>query len=401
MYWTFRAQLVWGIVGCLLIGVSGCTIGPSALRGSRPEYNRVIQQTEKQELLLNIVRLRYGEHIKFLQVSSIVASWSMGASASGGLTIPFGPPEQAAGVPATSAIGGGLNYSETPTITYVPVEGQQFANQILSPLSTNNLQALLQSGWFIDRIMALAVDRMGPLVNNPAAPTYSQFNQLIKIWRQIQDRGDLFFVWYPSDDWVLAEKIPHSAVDLRIFNSSSQAQYLNYKKSPDGNYQLVQSTNSVVMELHYANQEEADQVSKLLGSVSMRPKGELVERVVFNSAVNMPNYYTNAGPVTQILMNLRSFSDMLFSLLPGVAVPPEDTAVALPADPRGMTLITVQQSNTLPDKAFVAVPYRGRWFAIADTDRKSKANFMLLLTILSLQTTGGGAAPGLTLPIGR
>jgi hypothetical protein len=379
--------------------MSGCAFGPSALQGSRPEYNRVIQQTEKQELLLNIVRLRYGEPIKFLQVSSIVASWNRGASATGGLTIPFGAADITTS--NTANIGGGFNYSETPTITYVPVEGQQFANQILSPLTINNLQALLQSGWFIDRIMALVVDRMGPLVNKPVAPTYSQFLQLIKIWRQIQDRGDLSFIWHPQADFVLANKLPPGAVDLRIFNSSSQTQYLNYKQNPDGNYQLVQPLNSVVMELRYANQEEADQVSKILGSVSMRPKGELVERVALNSAVIPPNDYANVEPVTQLSMNLRSFSDMLFSLLPGVSVPPEDAAVALPMDPTEIKPIAIQQGDSYPSQPFIAIPFRGRWFAIADTDRVSKTNFMLLLTILSLQTTSGGAAPGLTLPIGR
>jgi len=55
MHRSVRAQLVWGVVGCVLVGVSGCAIGPSALRGHRPEYNRVIQQTEKEELLLNMV----------------------------------------------------------------------------------------------------------------------------------------------------------------------------------------------------------------------------------------------------------------------------------------------------------------------------------------------------------
>ena len=137
MHRSVRAQLVWGVVGCVLVGVSGCTIGPSALRGGRPEYNRVIQQTEKQELLLNIVRLRYGEHIKFLQVSSIVSTLSVGASATANATVPFGTQTRLDVVSGANiaTVGGGLNYSETPTITYVPVEGQQFANQILSGAS--------------------------------------------------------------------------------------------------------------------------------------------------------------------------------------------------------------------------------------------------------------------------
>jgi hypothetical protein len=154
------------------------------------------------------------------------------------------------------------------------------------------------------------------------------------------------------------------------------------------------------MEVHYANQEEAEQVSTLLGSVSTRPRGELVERIALVSAVIPPNDYSKGEPVTQILLNLRSFADMLFSITPGVVVPPEDAAVVVPTDPAATKLINVRLSGSHPGKPFVAVRHRGHWFAIADTDIESKVNFGLLLTIQSLQTTSAGAVPGLTIPVG-
>jgi len=409
MHRSVRAQLVWGVVGCVLVGVSGCAIGPSALRGNRPEYNRVLQQTDEAELLLNIVRLRYGEQIKFLQVASIVSTLNVGASVNASATVPFGTQFRLnnkfklntnSGA-NTAKVGGGLNYSETPTITYVPVEGQQFATQILRGASVNTLQALLQSGWDIDRVMALLVDRMGPLVNNPAAATYSQFIQVIKLWREIQARGDLYFVWFPQVDTVLAEQLPASAVNAGVFSTTSAPNYLRYYPRPDGHYQLAQVFDSVVMELHYATQEEADQVSTLLGSVSTRPQGALVERMALVSAVIPPNAYTTGEPVTQLLMNLRSFADMLFAITPGVVVPPEEAAVVVPTDPATTKLINVRSSGSYPAQAFVAIPYRGHWFAIADTDSDSKVNFGLLFTLLSLQTTSAWAAPPLTLPVRR
>ena len=223
--------------------------------------------------------------------------------------------------------------------------------------------------------------------------------QVIKLWRQIQARGDSQFVWFPQTDTVLAEKLPASAMNMRVYTTTSAPNYLRYNPRPDGNYQLVQIFDSVVMELHYANREEADQVSTLLGSVSTRPKWALVERIALVSAVIPPNDYTKGEPVTQLLMNLRSFADMLYAFTPGVMVPPEDTAVVVPTDPATTKLINVRQSGSCPAKAFVAIPYRGHWFAIADTDIDSKVNFGLLLTIQSLQTTSAGAVPGLT--IGR
>ena len=64
-------------------------------------------------------------------------------------------------------------------------------------------------------------------------------------------------------------------------------------------------------------------------------------------------------------------------------------------------LMKVEYSKRKPKSAYVAIPYRGFWFYIADSDVKSKLTFMLLLQLYQLQaseqkTTG----PLLTLPLG-
>ena len=69
------------------------------------------------------------------------------------------------------------------------------------------------------------------------------------------------------------------------------------------------------------------------------------------------------------------------------------------AEPGAQKLLDVRPSKSRSDDAFVAIHYRKHWFTITDTDVRSKGTFSLLLTILSLQTTGAGAAPGLTLPV--
>ena len=45
--------------------VAGCGLGPSMMRADRLTYNDAIQFTERQELLLNIIRLRYNEDLNF------------------------------------------------------------------------------------------------------------------------------------------------------------------------------------------------------------------------------------------------------------------------------------------------------------------------------------------------
>ena len=55
----------------MLLLLSGCGVGPSMMRADRLTYNDAIQFTERQELLLNIVRLRYNEGPEFLATNSI------------------------------------------------------------------------------------------------------------------------------------------------------------------------------------------------------------------------------------------------------------------------------------------------------------------------------------------
>jgi hypothetical protein len=64
--------------------------------------------------------------------------------------------------------------------------------------------------------------------------------------------------------------------------------------------------------------------------------------------------------------------------------------------------MTIHSQEERPEKAYVAVQYRGWWFYVADDDPSSKATFTLLNILFSLQSeTGKGKTPLLTLPIGN
>src|ERR1700730_4332599 len=56
--------------------LTGCSsFGPSALQQSRLQYNEVVKTTTEQQLLLNIVRLRYTDTPSSLAVSAIAAQF--------------------------------------------------------------------------------------------------------------------------------------------------------------------------------------------------------------------------------------------------------------------------------------------------------------------------------------
>ena len=204
----------------LALLLSACqTVGPRSLQYGRGQYNVAIQRTNGEQLLLNLVRLRYRDAPLFLEVTSIASSLSLELGADVGGTL--GNPASGGGVatPASS-----VNYTERPTITYSPLQGQRFGQQFLSPVTIGHILLLYHSGWAIDRIFKVFLQRMGTLPNAPRAsgptpdaePLYREFFRAADLLRALWSQGllDLAYGQY-GEQPVLLVRIEPSAVGSR------------------------------------------------------------------------------------------------------------------------------------------------------------------------------------------
>lgn len=118
-------------LGLILVVFSGCSrVGPTSISMGRAAYNEAINKTEDEQLLLAIVKERYGETSTLLAVNSIAANVRFKSSAT--IDIGYGPAVNYEKnlVP----FSGGLAYEENPTITYMPVQGEHYIRQLLSPI---------------------------------------------------------------------------------------------------------------------------------------------------------------------------------------------------------------------------------------------------------------------------
>ena len=61
----------------LLLGLSGCWFGPKALEKTHSQYNETIRRVYEEQLLQNLVRLRYEEMPFRLNVQSIAAQYEL------------------------------------------------------------------------------------------------------------------------------------------------------------------------------------------------------------------------------------------------------------------------------------------------------------------------------------
>jgi len=175
-----RLALLW----CL--GLVGCSVTTKALRSDYTSYNQTIQFNQSQQMLLNLVRLKYRELPMFLKIGALSASYTFQASAGADLG--------SAGGAKIYGLDLGTSYSTRPTITYTPLEGDTFVKQLLNEIEPDAFVLLVRSGWRIDLLCHVMVERIGTASNNSDDPTYAEFVDLCEKLRAAQKADELHFV---------------------------------------------------------------------------------------------------------------------------------------------------------------------------------------------------------------
>lgn len=175
----------------LLLLPTGC-IAPIALDSSVMSYDRVTSGLLSQQLLLNIARARHHQPIHFTAVSNIAATFNFQFSAGG--------------TPALTGDSGGMivpsfggTVSENPTITIVPIEGEDFTKRLLTPVQENMVTMLLSQGADVDLLLRLLGDEYREFQgseefsyhNRPSDSGYSRFRKIALHLSSIQDRNVL------------------------------------------------------------------------------------------------------------------------------------------------------------------------------------------------------------------
>jgi len=179
----FRSTLTLASVFLLL--VTGC-LSPIAMHRAVIEYDRTVSYVEADLLLLNIARARHHRPVHFTAVSSVAATFDFRTSA--GIQGGFGP------APASREHPINVEYSasvaENPTITIVPITGEEFTKRVLRPLDEDKFEFLIRQGYDINmvlRLMARGIaidDERGPIIlfNAPSqGEGYQEFRRLLHL----------------------------------------------------------------------------------------------------------------------------------------------------------------------------------------------------------------------------
>ena len=117
------------------LGLAGCgSIGPGTVTRDRFDYSSAVAESWKSQMLMNLVKLRYGDTPVFLDVGQIISGYTVEGTLSAIGTL-FSAPGVVPGVPDSSVgLGAQGRYTDRPTITYAPLVGERFARAMMTPL---------------------------------------------------------------------------------------------------------------------------------------------------------------------------------------------------------------------------------------------------------------------------
>jgi hypothetical protein len=322
----------------------------------RFDYSSAIADSWKQQTLLNIVKMRYMDLPVFVDVSSIVAGYSIQS----GITVNGTLSSQNAVQGNYASLGGQVVFTDRPTITYVPMTGEKFLRGLVTPIDPKHIFFMLQAGYPADFLLGMTVESLNGLRNRSSGSdgvreADADFARALELLREIQVAG---------------------GIGLRVEEDKSKTQ------------------TTVVFFRNDAT----------LSATTLAKTEELRRLLRLSSTENrfLLTYSPLHGADHELAVSSRSMLQILAAFAGYVEVPEshlkEHGLIAMNTTDQ-KPAIRVRSSHEKPLDAFCAVQYRGHWFWIANEDWQTKRALTAVVFFFTLAETGdAGKLPMVTIP---
>jgi hypothetical protein len=364
--------------------VTGC-LSPITLTRAVTAYDEAVTEALSKQLLINIARAHQHQPIHFTGVSNIAATFDFRVSA--GAT----PALTGDASRALMPIFGG-SVAENPTISIVPIEGEEFTQRLLTPFQETKFMLLLRQRYDIDlllRLMAqeLRIRENGQEVayhNRPADRRgYEMFRRVVTHLSAIQDQHQLHaepLVY--NRTWT----IPATSVTAEGFQAL-QKEYLVTYSQKDNSYTLrKQITGQILITNYDPHTLSPDERARLIDETE---EGQLSD-VSFDIR---PGYVGGDYPLKGEF-RLRSFNTMLTFLGRSLGDDPE---YHVDQDPRTPTVqenpvytMELLLSEGAPSGADLSIQSHGKYYAVNATGPMARWNreaFQLLYLLFQMTVT--------------
>lgn len=344
----------------IVLFITGCTnFGPKTVAQDRVGYNQALSDSWKEQMLHNMVKLRYGDAPIFLDVSSVINSYELSGRADLGGNFQFSPTSGSDG-----SLGISGTYANRPTITYSPLSGEKFARSLMAPIPSMSVINLIQSGYPADLVFRVLVQSVNGIRNKyegatAAGARESQFNQLAEKMKRIQAAG---------------------AMGLKLLKENGEIYPLLVFASDTDETTVAEITD----------------VKKMLGLDPQAQEYRIVHGVI---QTDNKEIAILSRSVLQVMAYLASYIEVPEIHVREKRAKPNINDVLGGAGERNPPIV-IHSSSEIPGDAFFAVFYHQYWFWIDDKDMSSKSLFSFLMFVFTLVESGGKeGSPIVTVPV--
>jgi hypothetical protein len=323
------------------------------MRTDVPAYANAIRESSKAILFDNIIRLRYADPLSFIELTQVVAGYTLRNSANvrGELEGIFGPD-----VLGLLEGGSSVVFEDRPTMTFSPVRGRTFFKEYIVPVDLTRIFSAIMAGWPPSLVLGLLVERINDLSNVVIVGRYRrggdpEFGLVVDLFSQL---------------------IAHNVIEVRLRKQKPDRDAV-YKVS------LAWRGNQDIVERN--DQDAAVQLRALLGLDTKINEFE----IVFGRRAKRRN---------EIAIKPRSIFQLLAHISAMIDVPEEDikSGRTFPtiAAPAGLQPpISARYGSSAPADVYVVARRGANAFWIDDENFNSKRAMVFILTLLSLVAREG------------
>ncbi|HMN83338.1 MAG TPA: hypothetical protein PKA20_25880 [Burkholderiaceae bacterium] len=413
----FAPALVLGFVIGLL---AGCAWQPVPLSEERLRYNELIKTTTEQQLLLNIVRLRYADTPSSLAITNIAAQTELVRSV--GLLPFFGVVGNEAQVQSASRVlpMAQIAVTDRPTVSLTPLDDAEFTRKLFTPMTMEGVLYLARATWPISTVFRLWLENLnwvpnaetasGPITRRP--PDYARFLSGIEALQSLQDRGMVVFTAEERDERI-GGAVPAASIRPGHLVSAAR-EGLEFKPDEGGTtWSLVRKRLQPVLRLHPDALQSPEMMAFTEAFRIVRNRHSF--DIDIARLDPFPAGYPPQG-VDRVDLETRSLLQVLYFMSKGVDVPEGHLTqgVVVPTIEdggrrfdwrqvlKGLFHVNVIAGRSPPPHAHVAIRYLDHWYYIDRRDADSMSTFSLVLELSRLELGTGArtaGAPTLTLPL--
>lgn len=351
-----------------IVFIWGCSsIGPGRVTQDRFDYTAAVADSWKSQMLLNLVKIRYGDAPVFLDVGQIVAGYSfqrnLGATAGANIFSGSSPSNIPTGTFGVSA-GGVLN--DSPTVTYTPMAGERFARSLMTPIPPSVILNIIQSGSPVQEVFRTSVQSVNGVDNRRVGRQYvrranPEFYALLPNLERLQSSGDI---------GMRSQQVDRESKLFILFRPKIAA----------------------------AEENARHNTAKILG---LDPSVREYQVIYGTVASNDKEIALLTRSILEILTDIASYISVPDTHVTDKRVRPTSEGDLGPDGPIP-PLIRIMSSTERPVDAYAAVSYQGYWFFIDNHDLPSKNMFSSIMFLFTFVETGSKeAAPILTIPTTR